>query len=268
MENWDEIDKKTRGWLKEAGKNIVHSFTTVLDIQSKSNANDLVTNMDRETEQFFITKIKESFPGHRIMGEEGFGDKLQDTAGVIWLVDPIDGTMNFVHQQRNFMISIGIYENGEGRLGYIYDVVHEELYYAKAGEGAYWNGERLKRLQPVPVSQAVVALNASWLVSNSYMDPSESLIPLVNAVRGTRSYGSAALEFAYVAADRLDAYITMRLSPWDFAAGKIIVEELGGKVTTLDGEPLSILTGSTVIVSKPGLHDEIMENYFHMKKQA
>ncbi|MFS0645085.1 inositol monophosphatase family protein [Siminovitchia sp. 179-K 8D1 HS] len=261
MTNWTEIDECVRGWLKEAGDKIILSFQTALQITEKSNPNDLVTNIDQETERFFAEHIRQRFPGHRMMGEEGFGDKLEDLSGIVWVVDPIDGTTNFIHQKRNFMISIGIFENGESRLGYIYDVVLNELYFAAAGEGAYWNGEQLPRLKETAVERAIVGINSTWLTSNKLLDPAITLIPLVNDVRGTRSYGSAALEFAYVAAGRLDAYITMRLSPWDFAGGKIIVEEVGGKVTNLRGEPLNLLEKTPILAAKPGLHEKMIEKY-------
>ncbi|MEI5906018.1 inositol monophosphatase family protein [Bacillus spongiae] len=257
---WDEMDKCVKEWIEEAGERIKKSFLKQLTIETKSNRNDLVTDMDKETEQFFIKNINEKFPDHRILGEEGFGDSVEDTKGVLWIIDPIDGTMNFVHQQRNFAISIGIYENGVGRLGYIYDVVHNELYHAKKGEGAFMNDQKLPNLPSVALEDAVIALNALWLTTNKHMDSSK-LVPLVRDVRAARSYGSAALEMAYVAAGRLDAYLTMRLAPWDFAAGKILIEEVGGVVTNLKGESLDVVRKDSVFVGKPTLHQDILQRY-------
>jgi myo-inositol-1(or 4)-monophosphatase len=260
MTNWSEIDTYAKAWVKEAGVNIRNSFSKTLTITTKSNANDLVTDIDQGTEQFFIKKIKEKYPEHRILGEEGFGDKLNNLDGIVWIIDPIDGTMNFVHQQRNFAISIGIYENGKGKIGLIYDVVHDELYHAIKGHGVFMNELELPPLKETEVSKAVIGLNATWVTENKRIDPS-LLAPLVKNARGTRSYGSAAIEMAYIASGRVDAYITLRLAPWDFAAGVILIEELGGIATTLKGEPLSLLENNTVFVSKPGLHQEIMKEY-------
>jgi myo-inositol-1(or 4)-monophosphatase len=260
MTNWKEIDANAKTWIKEAGERIKESFPKTLDVQAKSNPNDLVTNIDKETEQFFITKIKETYPDHSILGEEGFGDKLDHVSGIVWIIDPIDGTMNFVHQQRNFAISVGIYENGIGKIGLIYDVVHDELYHAFKGEGAFMNDKPLPRLKEVSVSEAIIGVNATWITPNKRIDPSY-LSALVRDVRGTRSYGSAALEITYVATGRLDAYISLRLAPWDYAAGVVIIEELGGIVTTLRGEPIKLVEQSSLIVSKPGLHDTIMKKY-------
>ncbi|MDP4086657.1 MAG: inositol monophosphatase family protein [Bacillota bacterium] len=260
MMGWESIDTHAKQWIKEAGEKIRASFHQTLNIQTKSNANDLVTNIDQEVEQFFISKIKEAFPDHRIFGEEGFGDKIEDLAGVVWFLDPIDGTMNFIHQQRNFAISIGIFEDGIGKIGLVYDVVHDELYHAISGKGAFMNDEQIPSLKETSVNEAIIALNATWVMENKRIDH-KLLIPLAKDARGTRSYGSAALELVYVAAGRMDAYISLRLSPWDYAGGVVIVEELGGFATNLKGEKLDYLTKDSVFVAKPGLHETILKEY-------
>ncbi|MGM0844445.1 MAG: inositol monophosphatase family protein [Bacillota bacterium] len=265
MANWQEVDSYVKNWINEAGERIRDSFQTRLSIQTKSNRNDLVTNVDQETEQFFIEKIRSTYPEHRILGEEGFGDELKDLKGTVWIIDPIDGTMNFVHQQRNFAISIGIYHEGEGLLGYIYDVVHDELYHARKGQGAFMNDIKLPALKEVDVRDSIIGVNALWVTENKKIDR-EVLAPLVRDVRGTRSYGSAAMEMAYVASGRIDGYMTMRLAPWDIAAGKVIIEEVGGVVTSLFGGELNMLEKSSVFSCKPGLHGEILEKYLKDEK--
>jgi myo-inositol-1(or 4)-monophosphatase len=236
------------------------SFPQTLNVQTKSNPNDLVTNIDQETEQFFIEKVRETYPNHKILGEEGFGDNVESLDGIVWIIDPIDGTMNFIHQQRDFAISLGIYEDGVGKIGLIYDVVHDELYHARKGKGAFLNEKALSALKEVPVHQAIIALNATWVTENKKIDH-HLMGKLVKDVRGTRSYGSAALEMAFVATGRIDAYMTMRLAPWDFAAGAILITELGGVATTLKGEDLDYLGKQSVFVAKPGLHEKILKDY-------
>ncbi|WP_226530586.1 inositol monophosphatase family protein [Metabacillus niabensis] len=262
MTNWHEIDQHAKKWIKEAGENIRSSFESTLSIQYKSNPNDLVTNMDKEVEQFLIGKIQETYPDHRILGEEGYGDEVTDLNGVIWIIDPIDGTMNFVHQQRNFAISIGIYGDGVGYIGLIYDVVHEELYHAFKGNGAYMNEVPLPKLDQVKIEEAVISINPVWVTENKRFDHNV-IVPIVKKVRGTRSYGSAAIECAYVAAGRLDAYITMRLAPWDFAAGIILIEEVGGSVSTLDGEPLDLISKNSFFIGEKHLHQHILKEYLN-----
>jgi myo-inositol-1(or 4)-monophosphatase len=258
--NWDNIYADAIKWVKEAGDQIRLSFDQILTIQAKTNANDLVTNIDKEIEQFFISKIREFYPDHKIMGEEGFGDDLSSLEGVVWLIDPIDGTLNFIHQQRNFAISLAVYVNGIGKIGLIYDVVHDELYHAFSGNGAYLNEKPIPRLVETTVKESILALNASWVMENHRIDH-KLLIPLVRDVRGTRSYGTAALEMVFVATGRVDAYLSMRLSPWDFAAGYVIVEELGGIVTNLRGEKPNFLSQDSLFAAKPGLHQTILQEY-------
>ncbi len=260
MTQWNEINTYVKQWIKEAGEKIRASFQLSLTIQSKSNPDDLVTNIDKETEQFFIEKIMNTYPSHKILGEEGYGHKLSSLDGVVWIIDPIDGTMNFIHQQRNFAISIAIFEEGVGRLGYIYDVVHDELYHAKKGEGAFINNIPIPTLSKTKLNEAIVGINATWVTENRRIDH-RLLSPLVKAVRGTRSYGSAAIEIAYVVTGRLDAYLTLRLSPWDFAAGLVLIEEVGGIMTTLDGKPLNLLGENSILIAKADLHQEIINNY-------
>jgi myo-inositol-1(or 4)-monophosphatase len=258
--DWEYIDLHAKQWVMEAGDKIRDSFQKTLNIQTKSNPNDLVTNIDKEIEQFFINKIRKNFPNHRILGEEGFGDEVSNLDGVVWIIDPIDGTMNFIHQQRNFAISLAVYENGKGRIGIIYDVAHGEVYHAITGKGAFMNEIQLPALSMRTVKESIIALNATWLMENHRIDHN-LLIPLVREARGTRSYGTAALEMVFVATGRVDAYISMRLSPWDVAAGAIIIGELGGVITNLRGERLDFLSSDSLLVAKPGLHQTILNDY-------
>jgi len=259
-----KLDRDAKNLLKEAGNKIRSSFSSELSVESKADANDLVTNIDKEIEQFFIHSIKKNYPDHLILGEEGFGDELTTLDGTIWMLDPIDGTMNFIHQKRNFAISLGIFHEGEGILGYVYDVVLDELYSAQKGYGAYLNDERIPLLEMTTIKEAVIGMNASWVVPNDHIEH-DGMIQLVKEVRGIRSYGSAALELAYVSTGRIDAYISMRLSPWDVAGGMIIAREVGAISTNLNGENLKLLGQDTFIVARESLHDQIIKNYIRLK---
>lgn len=258
------MDLYIKSLIKEAGHIIRNSFLSELVIETKSNPNDLVTNMDKEIEQFFIARIRRDFPGHRVFGEEGFGDVIEDLSGVVWLLDPIDGTMNFVHQKSNFAISLGIYEDGIGKLGYIYDVVNDNLYHAVHGEGAYCNDERLAPLKETTLEHSIVGINATWVTPNRYIKHEDS-IRLIQDVRGTRSYGSAALELAFLATGRIDAYISMRLSPWDIAGGMVIAREVGAVATNFSGEPANLLKQDAFIAANPSVHEKILTEYIHLK---
>ncbi|MFC7372023.1 inositol monophosphatase family protein [Fictibacillus iocasae] len=263
--DYNQIKQRAEAWIKEAGNMIKDSFDRERTITYKSHAADLVTEMDKSIERYFIRHINHEFPDHRVLGEEGYGDNITDASGVLWIIDPIDGTTNFIHQQCNFAVSIGIYFNGIGMLGFIYDVAKDELFTAEKNNGVYLNGQKLPMLQKTVLEECVFGINATWLTPNRRFDHT-LLLPVVKRSRGTRSYGSAALEMAYVAAGRLDAYLTMRLSPWDFAAGKILIEEAGGIVTTVYGDEISLLEQNSVFCGKPGLHEQVMKELLSGQK--
>jgi len=259
-----QIDQFAKDIIYEAGKRIRDSFSYDLVVETKSDPNDLVTNIDRETELFFIEKIKEFDKNHRILGEEGMGEKIDSLEGPVWIIDPIDGTMNFVKQHRHFMITIGFYVDGVGKLGYIYDVMREDLFHAIAGEGAWYNDSPLRKLKPLSINEAVIGINASWIIPNRRVNH-EKMIELVRTVRGTRSYGSAAMEIAFVVSGKLDAYISMRLSPWDIAGGIVIAKEVGAIATNFVGNQFSLLSNDTFIIANPSLHQIILSNYIEEK---
>jgi myo-inositol-1(or 4)-monophosphatase len=263
--NISAIDRYAKSLIKEAGHRIRRSFFTEIDIETKADANDLVTNIDREIEQFFIRRIKRDFPDHKVLGEEGFGDNVHSLEGVIWMLDPIDGTMNFIHQHQNFAISLGIYIDGIGVFGYIYDVMRNDFYYAAKDEGAYLNDERLPNLERTSLQEAIIGINASWVAPNRYINH-EKIASLVHDCRGTRSYGSAAIEIAYVSTGKIDAYISTRLSPWDIAGGVIIANEVGAIASNLDNRSINLLEQDSFIVANAGLHASIVKDYIELKK--
>lgn len=258
--NWNEIDRQAKLWVKQAGEMIQRSFAETIDVGHKAGPDDLVTDIDRKIEKFFIDRIHEHFPSHQILGEEGYGDDISSLKGTVWMIDPIDGTMNFVHQQTHFAISIGIFHEGIGKVGLIYDVAADELFHCVKGQGAFVNNHSLKKRETVPIEESIIGLNATWVTKNRRIDP-DILSPLVREARGIRSYGSAATELAYIAAGRLDAYISMRLSPWDIAGGLVLLEEVGAVMTTVDGRPIDLLHQNSIFAGEPKLHEYILENY-------
>ncbi|MFC7321424.1 inositol monophosphatase family protein [Halobacillus campisalis] len=261
------IFNKAKEFVHEAGERIRKKIDDPRTIETKSNRNDLVTEMDQNTEKFFAEKIKEEFPEHLLFGEEGFGDDIKDLTGTVWIVDPIDGTMNFVHQKRNFAISVGIYTDGIGEVGIIYDVMQDVMYTALREGGAYKNGEKLAELTyKKPIEESIIALNTTWLLPENPHIDHIGVGNLVKTIRSTRSYGSAALELVYVAEGILDGYLTMSLMPWDIAAGRIIIEEVGGIVTTADGLELDMLNRTSMMASHPQIHSGVIEEFVTLKK--
>ncbi|MBC1336974.1 inositol monophosphatase family protein [Listeria innocua] len=252
----EKIDYLARLWIMEAAAKIKQSFKETLDIDIKSGRNDLVTNMDKETEAFFVKQIKEHFPNHRLFGEEGMSDDVTDLNGIVWILDPIDGTLNFVEQQRDFAISLAIYQDGVGHLAYIYDVARDELYFAEKGKGATVNGKQIPKIdKDMDLQDALLIANLS--VTRKFPTMWEA----VKASRGLRLHGAASLEYMDIATGRAGAYLSANLAPWDIAAGKIIVEELGGIVTRIDGSKINMLEKGSSIVAAPKIHQTLLDNY-------
>ena len=245
--NWEQVKDLIIQWMKEIRPTITQSFNQTLTVETKEHLNDLVTDIDKAVEKFLSEKIHFHFPEDNVVGEEGMNNNETNKEGYTWYIDPIDGTMNFVHQKENFCVSIAVYDKEVGILGVIYDVMNEDFYYGILGMGAYKNDIRLEPLKEVEINTSIIGMNSSWLIPNNKVDY-ERIVEVVRNVRGVRSYGSACLELATVATQKLDAYLSLNLSPWDFASGKIIVEELGGVALNLKNEPLSVLEKKSTIL--------------------
>ena len=260
MKDWKKIYKQAMDWTFEAGEIIKESLGNKLTIETKLNAKDLVTNVDKEIEAFFYHKIQETFEGHRIIGEESKGHDISDLSDTVWIIDPIDGTMNFVNQSRNFAISLGIYENGIGKIGITYDVIHGEMFHCLSGNGFYLDNRKLESLKQFQMDEALIAINSGLMMENRFVDY-KIIHRLIRDARGSRHLGTATIQLAYVAAGFLDCYFTTKLCPWDVAAGRIFLNEVGGELTNLKGEEFNVLDTSSMIASKPGFHEIIFRDY-------
>lgn len=253
-----EIYKFAQETVLEAGEFIRRRMNEEFSINSKQNPNDLVTDVDKETEDFLNNRIKERYPEHRILGEEGHGRDITDTGGVIWIVDPIDGTLNFVHQMENFAISVGIYIDGNPYAGLILDVMKGDLYHAAFEHGAYKNDELLPDIEETNLATSLISTNSNWLIRDGINVP---FTEVVKKARSTRSLGSAALEFVNVVRGTSSAALFYRLHPWDFAGGTIILTEVGGIATTLLGDEIRLLDTNSILASNKTIHGEIIEHF-------
>lgn len=263
----ESLFNQAKEWVLEAGERIRKQMNDPLIIHTKTSRKDLVTTVDKDTEEFFSTCIREKYPEHSLLSEEGFGDDLTSLSGIVWIIDPIDGTMNFVHQRRNFAISVGIYHEGVGEIGLIYDVMDNILYSAKKDAGAYKDDQLLEPLKDMLVlEEAMLGLNHRSLFNNRLIEE-ETMQSLVKRVRATRTYGSAALDFAYVAEGVLDGYLTICLSPWDIAAGMIIVNEVGGVTTRIDGKKVNMLETDSILTCNASIQEEMIEEFLKKGKK-
>lgn len=257
--NWNEVYQTAIEWTEHAGEILRNATKEIIQVEYKTSAADLVTNKDKEIEKFFMDHISEKYPSHFLLGEEGLA-KDQDynpENEIVWIVDPIDGTTNFVHQKRNFAISVAVYEKGQPRIGIVYDPIAKEMFHAQAGKGAFLNDKQLPRLQEKSLEEANISINQLWLVPNDKVDHT-LFTEVVQKARGTRYIGSAALEIVYVACERLDTYVDFRLSPWDIAGGMVILNEVGGVMKNLKNNTFSVFTPGTTLFSNSKVLDEIL----------
>jgi myo-inositol-1(or 4)-monophosphatase len=226
----------------------------------KKSAIDLVTEVDIAIERAFRDTIAERFPDHVVLGEE-FEESGQRDAipHYCWLFDPIDGTTNFAHGLPIFCSSLALEIDGELAVGAVYDPNRRELFTAERGHGARLNG------LPIRVSTAAETLIDSLLVTGFHYgvhkDPGE-LMQLFEAFirrsRAVRRLGSAAIDLCYAACGRVDAFYEMKLQPWDIAAGALIVQEAGGTISTVDGDPFRSRAGS-VLASNGRIHQAMVD---------
>jgi myo-inositol-1(or 4)-monophosphatase len=248
----------------QAGKIVRENIDkiTATDIEDKSPF-DYVTEIDKISEQLIISSIKKYFPSHEILAEESGAYKNINTYR--WLIDPLDGTTNFIHGNPHCSISIALQKEDQIILGVIYDPFRDELYYAEKGKGAYVNNKRIYVSTQEKLSSCLIATGFPFkcrhLLDQYWLVLSEIFIE----VTGIRRTGSAALDLAYVACGRFDGFWELKLSPWDVAAGSIIIEEASGKITDFEGKNNYIWTGN-VVASNAIIHDFMMskiQKVFH-----
>ncbi|WJQ80147.1 inositol monophosphatase family protein [Brevibacillus brevis] len=244
---------------RSAGELSLKRMKEPFTVEYKTSASDLVTAVDKEVENHVIQMILARFPDHGILGEESAHVEDYKQYDTLWVIDPIDGTTNFVHQQINFSVSIAVYHKGEGMVGVVYDPSRDELFYAVKGEGAFLNDRPLQVNREVSLEQALLCTSVFWNKRAEQIGIDLIVKKLAGKVRGMRLLGSAALEMAYVAAGRLDGYVSMQLNAWDFGAARIIVEEAGGRVTTMTGTPLPYDQKSSVMACNPTFYEELQQ---------
>lgn len=257
MNSLDYLDKRKqliKQWILDAAENIKDSFDNPIQVEQKSSRNDLVTELDKQTEKNLITQIQEHFPGERVFAEESDNDSIQDLSGVVWIIDPIDGTLNFVKQQDHFAIMIAVYEDGVGQMGYIYDVMNDELYGAIKGEGVSCNGQPMPKVADIPLKDGLIAVSSLFFTSGN-----ESIRDMCRLSNGVRMIGSAGIESIYVSSEKLVAYVAASLAPWDMAAAKVMAEELGLLYTTHEGKEVDLLTKNPIVMATPKAHQEIIQ---------
>lgn len=251
------IYKKAMEWVIEAGEMVRERLNDGLAVEYKSHISDPVTQVDREIETFLINHIRNCYPLHSVLGEESIAN-VSASSPYLWIIDPIDGTTNFINQKRDFAISVALCKQDQIVFGFIYDVISDDLYHVFAGEGAYRNHIKLPPFRDEPLDHALVAVSPHWR-SEDEVKEWGAIFHLAPYVRGLRSYGSTSIELGLLALGRLEGYVSHHVYPWDYAAGRLLIEELGGRVTDLQGNPIPLTHEGGVVAGTRVVHIQIIE---------
>jgi myo-inositol-1(or 4)-monophosphatase len=241
---------------REAGALLIHHFHQHLKIEYKGDA-DLVTAADRAAEVLIRERIRQQWPAHDVLGEEqGLSDRGSEYR---WYVDPLDGTTNFAHGFPVFCVSMGLEHKGERIAAVIYDPTRDELFSAEQGKGAQLNGETIHVSKTATVKESLLA--TGFPSHKRHKNPNIFFYHQITLhSHGVRRAGSAALDLCNVAAGRFDGFWEFNLNPWDTAAGVLIVQEAGGRVTRFDGSPFEINSHETV-ASNGLIHDKLLREF-------
>ena len=241
---------------KEAGEVVREGFNKNLKIEFKSNESDLVTNIDKASEKLITDFVKKKYPSHGILAEEG--GNIKEGTEYIWIIDPLDGTVNFAHGLPIFSISIGIQKNRKTIAGVVYDIVQDILYSAENGGGAFANDEKIKVSDNSNLAHSILVTGFPYNIHQNPFNALEKFVSLTRKARGIRRLGSAAIDFCYVARGVFDGFWEVYLNPWDICAGKFILEEAGGNVTNFNGEQIGV-DSKQILASNGKIHNDMLQ---------
>lgn len=243
---------------RDAGRILAERFGRKIEITNKSEL-DLVTESDLASERLIIDRIKTYYPRHAILAEESGASEPADReqqSDWLWIIDPLDGTTNYAHGYPCFCVSIGLTCKGRPELGVVYDPLRDEMFTAERGQGASLNGRRI-RVSPTPhLASALLCTGFPYDVRERGEFARHFANFIMNA-QGVRRDGAAALDLAYVAAGRFDGFWEEGLKPWDVAAGALLIEEAGGRISNYAGGALDIFA-PPVLASNGLVHEEMM----------
>lgn len=241
---------------RSAGDLLRYYAKTGFRIEHKNLLN-LVTDADHAAEQCVIDHIRAQFPTHRILAEERGAD-AQPLSPYEWVIDPLDGTTNFAHGFPTYAVSIGVVCDGVGILGVVYDPTRDELFTARAGGGAWLNGQPINVTSTEQLDHALLVTGFSYDIRDTPNNNLNHFCQFALKAQGLRRTGSAALDLCYVAAGRFDGFWEVKLNPWDMAAGVVILREAGGLVTDFGGKTHSIYQPE-LVASNGRIHTAMLD---------
>lgn len=244
------------GAARRAGDVIVRSLDRVgALVVSEKGRNDFVSEVDRAAEQVVIAAIRKSYPTHGFLAEESGAAAGDDYT---WVIDPLDGTTNFLHGFPQFAVSVACRHRGRAEVGVVFDPLRSELFTAERGGGTQLDGRRLRVSQRAGLEGALVGTGFPYRENRRLLKPYLAMLEgVMNATAGVRRPGAASLDLAYVAAGRLDAFFEFGLSPWDTAAGNLLITEAGGRVGTMSGGDYA--DGGDLLAGSPKVYAALAE---------
>lgn len=240
---------------REAGSILLNGYNKDHTIHYKGEI-DLVTEADHASEAFLLGEIGSRFPGGHILAEES-GETIGQNNDT-WYIDPLDGTVNYAHHIPIFCVSLGFATNGVMTLAAVYDPMRDEMFTAERGKGAFLNGGKLQVSNTSELGKSLLVTGFPYDTWNTELDNFKYFERLGKRTQGVRRLGSAALDLCYVGAGRFDGFWEFKLKPWDIAAGGLIAEEAGAKVTAVDGSP-DYLKPLTILAATPGIYKQVRE---------
>lgn len=251
------MEQRIGAIAKEAGALVLQAKNIADSVSQKGSPRDLVTEYDTKVQELLRTKLAEAFPQYGFFGEEEQYHDIQDKAG-FFIVDPIDGTTNFVRGLHHSCISVGLYVDGQMESAAVYNPYYDELFTAGRGRGAYLNGKPLK-MKAVTMQESLVLFGSAIYYRDTIPATVRMVEELFPVTLDFRRGGSAALDLCYLAAGGGDVFFETCLQPWDYAAGSLIVTEAGGIVTALDGTPLRLTDPCSVAAGNALNHPQLIQ---------
>ncbi|MBQ6430652.1 MAG: inositol monophosphatase [Oscillospiraceae bacterium] len=248
--------------VRSAGEIVLCAKHIGESVQEKSSHCDLVTKYDGMVQEYLRRELLTAFPEAGFYGEE---EEEHDIAGktAYFIVDPIDGTMNFVRHTRHSCISVGLMKDGQMEYGAVYQPYTDEMFTAQRGKGAYLNG-RPMRMRDVPLSESIAMFGSAIYYRDTIPATARIMQELLPLILDFRRSGSAALDICYLAAGRADVFFEACIRPWDYAAATLIAQEAGAVVSALDGTPLRYIDRCSVAVGTPSNYPELIKIVRHV----
>jgi len=256
MKEFNKYRKFIEILAKDAGAFLKKRVGKIRKISYKGRVN-LVTDVDKACEDLILKRIKSIYPDHRILSEES-GKGGAHKSGYLWLIDPLDGTTNYVHGFSFFCVSIALMKNDVLIVGVVYDPMRDELFLAAKGMGAFLNSKKIKVSDVSILEKALLTTGFPYRFGKSMRQNIDNFIKFMMKSQAVRRPGSAALDLCYVASGRFDGFWEMELNPWDTAAGVLIVKEAGGKVSNFENESYDPFMSQIVATNKK-LHKKILD---------